>query len=206
MRNTCRIGLTLCLLITAGCVKKVEAPDEVTPESTGWQDERGYDPLELPQDRRIVPEEQPQTGDIIGRKELVTVDSLSGGSGESGSSDGDATADTSLTQIYRVQLATSQLFSEARAQVRVAEEIFDQPVYLDYEVPNFKVRVGGFAERDAAEEYLQRARGAGYTSAWVVLVNVNVQEAAPLYDDLPVIGTGDSTAVARDSVTGPAEE
>ena len=69
--------------------------------------------------------------------------------------------------------------------VQVAEEIFDRPVYLDYEVPYFKIRVGSFFDRDQAEDYMMRARAAGYKEAWVVVTNVAVREAAPLYFDEP---------------------
>ena len=92
--------------------------------------------------------------------------------------------DTINSQAFRVQLFTTKLYREAQEAVRTAEEIFDQSVYVDYEVPYFKVRVGSFADRDAAEDYQQRAKAAGYRNAWVVMVNVSIREATPLYDNL----------------------
>ncbi|MBU0984142.1 MAG: SPOR domain-containing protein, partial [candidate division Zixibacteria bacterium] len=88
-------------------------------------------------------------------------------------------------QAFRVQIFTSKLYNDARQALRVAEEIFDRQLYIDYEVPYFKVRVGSFDTRDAAEAYQLKAKAAGYGNAWVVLVTVGVVEAAPLYDDLP---------------------
>ena len=58
-------------------------------------------------------------------------------------------------------------------------------MYLDYEVPYYKVRVGSFGSREEAEEYQQRAKAAGYRNAWVVMVNLGVKEAKPLYDEMP---------------------
>ena len=56
-------------------------------------------------------------------------------------------------------------------------------MYVDYEVPNYKVRVGNFVDRNAAEDYQQRVRAAGYGNAWVVMVNIGIREVAPLYQE-----------------------
>ncbi len=99
--------------------------------------------------------------------------------------------DTLNNQAFRVQILTTKVYGEARTALRVAEEIFDRPVFMDYEVPYFKLRVGNFAERETAENYQQRAKAAGYTKAWVVVVTVGVEEPAPLYETLPAT-VGDS--------------
>jgi hypothetical protein len=158
-----------------------EAPTSTDEE---YVDKRGFDPLELPRDREIVPLKYPKTGSIHGSGALVDAaedptdneyyiaDSLP------------VAIDTLNSQVFRVQLFTSKQFGQARKAVVVAEEIFDQPVYLDYEVPYYKVRVGNFADRDDAEEYRPKVQTAGYKNAWVVVVNLGVKEAAPVYDDL----------------------
>jgi hypothetical protein len=179
--------LWLALLgLVFGCARP-PADIEETPSDEAPQigDSRGFDPLELPSDREIIPARYPRSGTISGRQVLVEA--------ESGESKDDTSfvelenftreVDTLNSQAFRVQLFTSKVYQEARATARVAEEIFDQPVYVDYQVPNFKVRVGDFADRDDAESYAQRAKAAGYTSAWVVMVNIDVKEAAPLYDN-----------------------
>jgi hypothetical protein len=149
-------------------------------------DPRGFDPLELPRDRQVVPEAHPQAGAISGRQVLQTPDSGTevDSTGEAVFAIPEPVIDTFNSQAYRVQLHTSRVYGEARQAARVAEEIFDQPVYVDYEVPNYKVRVGNFPDRDQALSYQQKARAAGYSNAWVVMVNVAVRELAPLYDDL----------------------
>ncbi len=188
-RNICRYTVLLLILVSllASCAQPPSGLEEPRPEeAVTTKDARGFDPLELPQDREIIPAKYPRAGVISGRQVLVAA--------ESGENDGDSVlvtlenftreVDTLNSQAFRVQVFTSKLYQEARATARVAEEIFDQPVYVDYQVPNFKVRVGDFANRDNAESYAQRAKAAGYTSAWVVMVNIQVKEAAPLYDDL----------------------
>ena len=44
------------------------------------------------------------------------------------------------------------------------------------------VRVGGFSDRYEAEDYMQLAKAAGYTNAWVVVVNLVAGGDEPLYD------------------------
>jgi hypothetical protein len=78
-------------------------------------------------------------------------------------------------ESYRIQLYTSKLYGPAAKELNIAREVFDQKVWMDYEVPYYKVRVGDFSSRDEAEKYLSTVRDAGYESAWVVRVNVNIK-------------------------------
>lgn len=165
-------------------------------------DRRGFDPLELQQDRMVVPRKFPRTGAI---STSIVADAAG--------VDDSATImfhsvpteiDTLNSQAYRIQIFTTQLYGEAQRSLRVAREIFDQPVYVDYEVPYFKVRVGSFADRDLAEDYQQRVKGAGYKTAWVVMVNVNVKSAKPMYDEDFPVEFEDSTYV-DDSEADPDE-
>jgi hypothetical protein len=200
--NTCKLGLLLGLIaiLATGCLKPGEGgpTPEQTPE-TG--DTRGFDPLGLPRDREVVPQIYPRSGNIQGSEQVVVDSSQNIHTRLASTPVEIEQTDTTYGQAFRVQLATSKVYGEARREVRVAEEIFDRPVYLDYEVPYYKVRVGSFRSRDDAEEYQQRARSAGYENAWVVLVNVQIKQPPPLYPDFPVpqyidtTETSDSTDV-----------
>jgi cell division septation protein DedD len=158
-------------------VEVSESPVETTVDS------RGFDPLELPGDKEIIPRTHPRTGEIKGKTLLVDADTSSAAEESTQITDLPQQVDTLSSQAYRIQIFTSKLYGEARRAVKIAEEIFDRPVYTDYEVPNFKVRVGSFANREDSEAYLPRVRAAGYSTAWVVMVNIAVKQAAPLYDD-----------------------
>lgn len=155
-------------------------------ETVANEDSRGFDPLEFPSDREVVPAKYPRAGNIGGRQTLADTpsDDVDPDSVMIPLEKLNLQIDTVNSQAFRVQISTSKLFSESKLVRIVAEEIFDQPVYVDYEVPYFKVRVGSFADRDAAEKYQQKAKAVGYSNAWVVMVNLGVKEAAPLYDDL----------------------
>ncbi|MEW5796482.1 MAG: SPOR domain-containing protein [Candidatus Zixiibacteriota bacterium] len=171
-------------LLLPGCLKPtVETLEVADTSATVAVDPRGFDPLELPRDREIVPALYPRTGDIFGKQVIIekgAVD-LAGVTRPSADDSSVIGLDTLNNQSYRVQIFTGLVYGEARQVARVAEEIFDQPVYVDYEVPNYKVRVGNWPDRASAERYQQKARGVGYTNAWVVMVGINVREVAPLY-------------------------
>jgi hypothetical protein len=183
------------------------AGEERADASQAKSDPRGFDAIELAADREIIPDKYPRQGVVIGRAGLVD-------GSEDGSSVGAAAVpdrlgvltDTLNNQVFRVQLLTTTVYGEARQAVRVAEEIFDRPVYVDYEVPYFKVRVGSFRDRDAAEQYQQKARATGYANAWVVMVTVNTKRAAPLYDEpVPEAAVDDKSADSTESEKSPDE-
>lgn len=198
----------LPVLLFAGCQGPAKGGSE-TPTTTEPQavDARGYDPLELPQDREIVPKAYPRQGRISGHPTLVETPTpeTSTDTGVAVPQPPQPSVDSLNGQAYRVQLFTSKLYGEAKDAVRVAEEIFDQPVYLDYEVPYFKVRVGSFAKREDAEAYQQKAKAAGYSDAWVVMVSVGVKEVAPLYENLGPLAPGHTTEPADSTSPGDDE-
>jgi len=200
--------ITVSLLALAGCARPPSSTVEVPPAPEAAPvDARGFDPLELPRDREVVPARYPTAGDISGRAVIVGTDTDSQAVDSLSLSTlvAPQPTDTLNSQAYRVQIFTSLVYGEARQAAQVAEEIFDQPVYIDYEVPNYKVRVGSWADRDSAESYQQKARLAGYSNAWVVMVKVNVREAAPLYDDHSVLPPP-VPAPVQDTVTTDVED
>ena len=175
-----------------------DSSEEITPEGTMPPGLERYDPLELEEDRQVVPRVSPNENEILagstGEKAAITEPSDPGWNYLSPLEQ----IDTLNSQAYRVQILTTKVYGEASSARRVAEEIFDRPVFMDYEVPYFKLRVGNFSDRDAAESYQTKAKAAGYANAWVVMVTVGVQELTPLYDSLPPV-SGDSV----DSEHGP---
>lgn len=173
----------LCLLLLSCNTAKQVADESADSRTNVNVGARGFDPLELDADRDIVPIKYPRSGQIFGSD----IDA----GGDLGSADSDwmtavnvpMSMDTVNLQAFRIQVFTSKLYGEAKRELRIAEEIFDHPVFVDYEVPYFKVRVGSFSDRDEAEKYKQRVKAAGYRTAWVVIVNLEVKKAADLYDD-----------------------
>ncbi|HEX2896590.1 MAG TPA: SPOR domain-containing protein [candidate division Zixibacteria bacterium] len=171
-----------------GCSKSVEYGEETkTTQVSNTSSTTRLDPIDLPQDSRVIPKLQPHKGDITGTgKEPDVVKDTAKEEASTPIKPVQPQLDTLASQALRIQLHSTELFGEAKKERIIAEEIFDQPVYLDYEVPYYKVRVGSFSDRKDAENYLSKAKTAGYQNAWIVAVRVNVKEAQPLYENLPV--------------------
>ena len=186
----------LWLVWGAGCILPQHGGEESPPDTGPIPEELGrYDPLESDQDRQVVPSAYPSDQPInAGGVQQETGDEATS---DTGYLNLDEQIDTLNSQAFRVQILTTKVYGEGRTALRVAEEIFDRPVFMDYEVPYFKLRVGNFAEREAAENYQQRAKAAGYTNAWVVVVTVAVEEPAPLYETSPST-VGDSLDYEHD--------
>lgn len=168
-----------------GCQQQQTVPEEKSQVTVTEQDHpEKINLLDLPGDTEIIPSEHPKSGDIKGKAVSLETENVSDDSTNTVVRDVPDEIDSLNSQAYRVQLFSSKVFGESRKAKQVAEEIFDRPVFMDYEVPYYKVRVGNFADREQAEEYQMRAKSAGYTNAWVVVVTVNIKETTPMYDDM----------------------
>jgi hypothetical protein len=80
-------------------------------------------------------------------------------------------ADTSSEypeDVYRVQLFAGQYYHRALEEKAIAEEVFDEPVRIDYNVPYYRVEVGNFTSHERAEKYLRLAKSRGYSKCWII--------------------------------------
>ncbi|HVP06461.1 MAG TPA: SPOR domain-containing protein [Candidatus Acidoferrum sp.] len=182
-RNISKLALiALLALLLQSCGGLVQhGKEEVSSKpATAPEDQRHFDPLDLPGDTVIVPS--------LDDKVTPSTQAFAQHHREPSSP-----ADTLYNQVFRVQLVTCETYGEGRIALRTAEEIFDQPVYMDYDVPYFKVRVGDFKTRAEAEAYQRKAVTAGYGNAWVVPVTVTVQQPSPMYENLPATPPSDSS-------------
>lgn len=180
-RSICNLDswLAIVCLLAAGCMRPQAPPEEQAKSPEPVSQVPAFDPLGLPQDTINIPAQ------LAGSEN--TPEAVPGRP---------VAADTTQYQIFRVQLQTYEAYGDGRRGLQVAEEIFDQPAMLDYDVPYFKLKVGEFKTRSAAEAYAQKARTAGYPNALVVTATVGTQQAPSLYDRSAT--PADSTA--RDSI------
>ncbi len=191
------------VLVFAGCSEKAGPAEELRQtEAEPAEQTARFNPFDLPQDREIIPRLHPKAAPIFSANSADTAnaDSLPL------PADKPAIVERPLNlgidklnnQTFRIQIGATELFGDARREKRIAEEVFDQPVYLDYEVPYYKLRVGSFADRRSAEQYLQKAKMAGYKTAWVVTVRVSVKEVAPFYDETRLLDFEESSEAEDD--------
>ncbi|HEX5131852.1 MAG TPA: SPOR domain-containing protein [Candidatus Krumholzibacteria bacterium] len=81
----------------------------------------------------------------------------------------DSTADG-----FRVQVFASADREVAQNAARVAEERLGLPAYVDLEAGMYKVRMGDYLQRPAAEAALGTLRSHYYPDAWIVPARVRV--------------------------------
>ncbi|MCK5125977.1 MAG: SPOR domain-containing protein [candidate division Zixibacteria bacterium] len=168
------LGMTAIIAMTVSCAKTSRPPAEEPAAETTVP----LEPLATTIDREVVPEIYPvkvsaipDAGDSLiepGVADYMEFDS--------------ALTEVNPSEVYRVQIFTSRLFAEASREQALANEIFNQPVHLDYEVPYYKLRVGDFLTREEAENMVSEIRSIGYRSAWVARVVLRIKNA-PLFDE-----------------------
>jgi cell division septation protein DedD len=72
-----------------------------------------------------------------------------------------------FTPGWRVQIFASSAMASAEELAKEARRKFTEAVYVEYEPPLYKVRVGDFLTKPAAKQMATRVQAEGY-DAWVV--------------------------------------
>jgi len=109
------------------------------------------------------------------------------------------------SRVYRIQLFSSNTYGPASREEKIAREVFDSTVFLDYEVPYYKIRVGNFTNRTLAENYLPAAKESGYSTAWVVKVAKDIGILDDIYDGSEIPPLVDTTLLPDDSISPESE-
>ena len=73
-----------------------------------------------------------------------------------------------LIKGYRVQIVISQNEQELQDVKIEIEKSIDEQIYIIFELPNYKLRVGNFLNRKEAENFQKKIVRLGYRTAWVV--------------------------------------
>ena len=73
-----------------------------------------------------------------------------------------------LVKGYRVQVAISENQEDLIEVKKSLEEVVKEKIYIQFELPNYKLRVGNFSSRKKAELYRNKIVRLGYRSAWVI--------------------------------------
>ena len=77
-----------------------------------------------------------------------------------------------IIEGYRVQiLATKQLVNAEKLQKDLSS-ILNQKIYIVFEAPNYKVRVGNFIDRSKAENFRKNLIKEGYQSSWIIRTRI----------------------------------
>ncbi|MCF7832848.1 MAG: SPOR domain-containing protein [Candidatus Marinimicrobia bacterium] len=69
---------------------------------------------------------------------------------------------------YRIQLISTQNLSEAITIKTQADSLYSVPVYVDFEPPNYKVRIGNYITKEEAMGIQTLMQEQGFKNAWLV--------------------------------------
>lgn len=87
----------------------------------------------------------------------------------------------SVIEGYRVQVLATRYFERADSFAIIMKNTVSDSVYVDFETPNYKVRIGDFIERESAESLQQDLVQMGYNSAWILRSRINSQASRIKY-------------------------
>jgi len=71
-------------------------------------------------------------------------------------------------EVYRIQVLASSQIDMIRSEKRNLESRTTQPVYITFSAPFYKLLVGDFTDRAAAEKHCTELKNQGYGDAWIV--------------------------------------
>ena len=87
----------------------------------------------------------------------------------------------SVSEGYRVQVLATRYFERADSLAVIMKNTIRDSVYVDFDAPNYKVRVGDFIDRDSAESLQQDLVQMGYNSAWILRSRINSKVSGKEY-------------------------
>ena len=82
--------------------------------------------------------------------------------------------DTSVVIVegYRVQIFVTRYTQSADSIQALLAENIEEDIYITFEVPYYKIRVGNCIDRKQAEKLQTKLKSHGYPSAWIVRTRI----------------------------------
>ena len=80
-----------------------------------------------------------------------------------------------LVNGYRVQIVISQNEEELQNLENEIQKSINEKIYIIFELPNYKLRVGNFLNRKEAENFQKKIVRLGYRTAWVVPTMIELE-------------------------------
>ena len=77
-----------------------------------------------------------------------------------------------IIEGFRVQVLATKQLAKAEQLQKDLSSILNQKIYIVFEAPNYKVRVGNFIHRSKAEDFRQYIIKEGYQSSWIIRTRI----------------------------------
>ena len=71
-------------------------------------------------------------------------------------------------EVFRIQIFESTVASIARAEAKRFQNILGDTVYINFETPLYKLRIGNYANRKNAEDAIESISKLGAKDAWII--------------------------------------
>ena len=86
----------------------------------------------------------------------------------------DRSIDSNITEIegFRVQVFATQDRAKADKLQKELALKFKENIYIIFEAPNYKLRIGDFLDRDEAEILRRELAGSNYPSSWIIRTKI----------------------------------
>jgi hypothetical protein len=167
MRFILLFGILLLLSVALGCTPAPPIEEEQGEELA--KVEGDFDPLAQDRKRPIVvsnegqdsetPETPPEDKQIPETQEDLV-----------------SPVPPGVTKGYRVQIFLSDKLREAAQVLAEARGKFEEEVYLEYDAPYYKIRVGDCETEMEGQDLLKVALRLGYRDAWLVRTVISAPE------------------------------
>ncbi|MDA0986683.1 MAG: SPOR domain-containing protein [Bacteroidetes bacterium] len=113
--------------------------------------EKSFSPILYDHSFKILPNRMPTNildDEITGTSEVIKMDTVRG---------------------FRIQLITTEDYNQAlklKSYVNILDSLIN--IYVLFDAPNHKVRIGNFKTRSEANLYLSNLKSSGFNDAWIV--------------------------------------
>ena len=79
-------------------------------------------------------------------------------------------------EVFRIQIFESTVASIARAEAKRFQNILGDTVYINFETPLYKLRIGNYANRKNAEDAIESISKLGAKDAWIIRTKKNFRD------------------------------
>lgn len=160
-------ALSVILLASCASMKKTTAPAAAKEQAKSGAFDESFDPLTLKDDDIV----------ISGKKEQPAPEQKTASPTTASKSSKITAGELQETDGFRVQLFATRSIETATVGQQKAEQLFGarhQKVYLIFETPFYKLRIGDLLSRKEAEQLRDEAKTYGYDQAFIVRSKVQV--------------------------------
>ena len=79
-------------------------------------------------------------------------------------------------EVFRIQIFESTVASIARAEAKRFQNILGDTVYVNFETPLYKLRIGNYVNRKNAEDAIESISKLGAKDAWIIRTKKNIRD------------------------------